>query len=147
MFDEEWYEETEDWDAYESDSCYRCGPHCEHWGGDGLCMLEIERQAQESEEYQREFVTENVHCPVCGEQLTEFKIPATELWLWPGDFYNPMIALDIYGILGAPKGVLHHHENVYHIWVGLGQYGKEKLIRLTDKEELHDRQNSTLAHR
>jgi hypothetical protein len=134
---DDWLEdidEGEDYDEYdpsENDLCAHCGPSCEHWGGDGLCMLQIEQQANEAQEYEEEFVHQNVHCPECGVKLTMYDIPVNELWLWPGDFYNPMIALNIYAVYDAPKGELHRKLDICHIWVGEGEGREEKLIRLT----------------
>lgn len=131
---EDYYDEPEEEERWE-DPCSRCGPWCEHWAGDGLCMLVIEQQAKDHEEYYRECVTDNVHCPVCGKLLTEYKVPTDTLWTWPGDFYNPMIALGIFCAYDTPKGVLHSHNEVYHIWTGEGKYRQEKLIRLIGEDK------------
>src|SRR3990172_1608441 len=99
------------------DSRHHCDPWCECWGGDGLCMLEIERQVEEAEEFEMLYVAK-AFCPVCGLALTEYSIPTDKLWAWPGDFYNPMIALEIFAVYDAPKGEFHRHGNLAHIWVG-----------------------------
>lgn len=122
----------------DGDPCDHCGPSCEHWGGDGICELAIEQYANEHEEYYHHYVTEGVHCPVCGAILTEYRVPVDEIWLWPGDFYNPMIALDIYAVYDAPKGIVHRHDQVYHIWVGKGEFRSEKLVRLLGKGKVVD---------
>jgi len=85
-----------DWEEDELDewanicSPLRCG---DCWGGDGICMLEIEQLAAEQEDFERHYVQKGVPCPHCGAALTQYQIPTTRLWVWPGGFYNPMIAL------------------------------------------------------
>jgi hypothetical protein len=134
---DDWYEEEEEeddedmWVDYDDgDPCRHCGPHCPEWGGDGLCMVEIRALSEEADDFTKRFVTENYTCPVCGKGLTLYSIPVDTLWEWPGGFYNPMIALDIYGALGVPKGELHRDGNLVHIWVGEGEYRSEKLVQL-----------------
>ena len=122
------------------DPCDRCGPWCECWGGDGLCMLAIEQQAQEAEQFYKKYVSDNQPCPHCGKELTRYHIPVDRLWFWPGEWpdgehYNPMIALDIFAVIDAPKGEVHkpvqgRFYRFHHIWVGQGQYRSEKLIML-----------------
>jgi hypothetical protein len=138
--DDDWYfdyddDEADDFNEYESsdDPCDHCGPTCEFWGGDGICDLVLQQQAEESADYEAEHVTVNVICPVCGQILTMYDVQTGELWTWPGDWYNPMIALNIYAVYDAPKGELHRADNICHIWVGNGEYRREKLIRLLER--------------
>jgi hypothetical protein len=134
------YLEDFPWDDFDDEvdefSCDNCGPWCEHWGGDGLCMLAIAQSGAENEHYEANFVTPNVTCPECGKILTMYEIPVDELWLWPGDFYNPMIALDIFAVYDAPKGEIHRHGDLCHIWVGTGEHRRECLILLSGKDGL-----------
>lgn len=125
-------DEADDWDdgdSYDDGVCtpMKCG---DCWGGDGICMLEIEAQARQGDEYARLYVSESVPCPVCGALLNEYKIPVEKLWTWPGDFYNPIIPLGIFAVYDVPKGVVHDAGNVHHIFVGDGEYRSEKLITL-----------------
>jgi len=126
----------DDWeDDYDEDPCSKCGPWCEQWGGDNLCMLEIEEQARQGEEFEKRHVSIS-KCPVCGKVLKQFSIPADELWIWPGEwpndpnrYYTPMIALfEVYGAIYTPKGVFHSDGNIHHIWTG--DKDNQKLIRL-----------------
>lgn len=134
--------DSEDWDddgwpddKWFSDPCSSCGPECQYWGGDGLCELALERLASETEDYQQNFVVPGVACPVCGVELTQYEIPTDELWIWPGDFYSPTIALNIYAVLDAPKGLLHSSGKFHHIYTGSYDKNKEeKLIFLSGKE-------------
>ena len=126
-WDDELYD---DYNPCDDDPCSHCGIWCDHWGGDGLCLLQIEQQAMEDEEYHKNYLTENVPCPVCGKYLNQYEIPTDKLWTWPGGFYNPMIALEIYSAYGVAKGEVHHKNNVYHVWIGDGKYREEKLIKL-----------------
>lgn len=137
-YDDDWFavpadELVEDDDE---DYCDHCGPWCEHWGGDGLCELILEEQARQAEEFERLYVEKDTRCPVCGQVLICYSIPTDELWTWPGDFYNPIIALEIYAIYGAPKDELHRSGNLVHIWIGEGQYREEKLVRLTGNKKV-----------
>lgn len=125
-----WEDDWEESDEYAELSCDNCGPWCEHWAGDGLCMLAIEQQAAEWDDYYAKYVTKNVHCPVCGAKLTMYAIPTDKLWTWPGHFYNPMIALDIFCVYDAPKGEIHNCAGIHHIWTGTGKLRQEKLIHL-----------------
>lgn len=121
--------DEDDWDEDDwDDPCDRCGPWCEHWGGDGLCVLALEQFAAEREEFEK-YVFERRTCPVCGVELIEYQITVDKLWQWPGDI-NPIIGLEIYAALGTPKGELHRAGPLCHIWVGEGEYRQEKLIRL-----------------
>lgn len=137
-YEEDW---SDDWDDEDDESAADydfetengiCSPSAcgECWGGDGICMREIEEQARQDEEYARLYVSENVACPVCGAVLIEYKIPTDALWCWPGDFYNPMIPLGIFAVYDAPKGVVCRKDNVHHIWVGDGKFRTEKLINI-----------------
>ena len=128
--DLEMLEEDESDDEDYGDPCYHCGPGCEHWMGDDLCEFVIDQQAKEADEYHTNYVKENYYCPKCGKELTLYQIPTDQLWQWPGDFYNPMIALDIYAIYGAPKGLIHSVGNIHHVFVGDGKFRDEKLIEL-----------------
>jgi hypothetical protein len=110
-------------------ACEHCGMWCEHWMGDNLCELEIEQQAKEDEEYNSKYVNQRL-CPICNQSLTCYQIPVDTLWTWPGDFYNPLIALNIYAACGVSKGECHHKGNVYHIWIGEGENRREELIQL-----------------
>lgn len=137
---DEYYEETdyEEEDAEDEFSCDHCGPWCSDWGGDGLCMLAIEQQANEQEEYDKNFIKENQTCPVCKQSLKQYEVPVDELWTWPGDFYNPMVAIGIFGILDTPKGEIHRSGNLCHVWVGAGEYREEKLILLSGKRSIEE---------
>lgn len=141
MTDERDYYDDEDFDEgyddYADDPCRHCGPSCDEWGGDGICMVEIREQARQDEEYTKYYVHESVHCPNCGKELTMFDIPMDELWLWPGDFYNFFIPLSIYAVYDVPKGELHRFENTVHVWIGVGENRHEKLIRLLGKGNYH----------
>lgn len=144
-YDEEEEDDDDDDDENWGDPCSRCGPWCEHWAGDGLCMLAIEQQAQEAERFEKKYVTENVDCPHCGKGLTRYQIPTDRLWVWPGEwpggeYYNPMIALDIFAVMDTPKGEVHppldgRFYRFYHIWVGEGEFRRESLIMLNKPVE------------
>lgn len=134
-----WYDDEfwEDDDFEYELSCDNCGPWCEHWGGDGLCMLAIVAQAAESDHYHDNFVTEDAVCPGCNKKLTMYEIPTDKLWVWPGDFYNPMIALEIFAVYDASKGEVHPREGkTHHIWVGQGPGARECLIKLSGQDGL-----------
>ena len=117
-------EECDDWDSLPC-SPWKCG---DCWGGDNICMKEIEYQRQQDEEWQQYHVTENVPCPVCNKCLTSYWIPGQELWTWSAEFFNIFIALEVYAVMDAPKGLLHSHGNLHHIWVGEGECREEKLV-------------------
>lgn len=133
-----WLDDNIDDDSWD-DPCDRCGPWCEYWGGDGLCMVIIEQQAKETERFEQKYVSTQ-SCPHCNIKLTLYQIPTDQLWTWPGEwpgdeYYSPMIALDIFSVLGAPKGEVHHPIDsrfcrFHHIWVGEGEYRRESLIML-----------------
>lgn len=108
-YDDRYDDEDEVGDDWKN-ACDRCGPWCEHWGGDGLCELVLDQMAREDDEFYKRYVSEGIGCPVCGMSLTEYRIPVDKLWLWPGGFYNPMIALDIYLVMDASKGEIHGME-------------------------------------
>lgn len=139
-------DDSDDWDpddndetwALEDNPCDHCGPRCKNWGGDGLCMLQINALADESQDFEENFVKDNQECPICHKKLTQYEIPTDNLWEWPGDFYNSIIALNIYAVMDAPKGEIHHSENLYHIYVGDGEYREEKLILLTGDNHAED---------
>ncbi len=128
----EWYDEDCDDDLYSDsgDPCDHCGPHCGHWGGDGLCMLEIEELARQHEEYEKRYYRQAAICPVCRHRLPRYDIETDELWVWPGGWYSPIIGLEIYAAYGMPKGEIHRAGNVCHIWIGEGEARHEKLVRL-----------------
>ncbi len=135
--DEDW-DNDEDWDEW-ANTCSpsRCG---DCWGGDGICMLEIEQLAAEQEDFEQHYMQRAVQCPHCGAVLTQYQIPTTQLWTWPGGFYSPMIALDIFAVYDAPKGEVHEpvtgrFYNLHHIWVGIGEHRRECLIMLALGEE------------
>jgi len=123
-----WYDEEDEY-LESQDPCDNCGPWCEHWGGDGLCLLAIEQQQKEWEKFEREFYSIQ-RCPVCGKTLEQWEIPVNKLWVFPGEF-NPMIGLSIYGAYDIPKSIIHIDRNVYHIWVG--QKYNQKLIKLQEQ--------------
>jgi hypothetical protein len=102
--------------------------------GDGLCELVIEEQARETKEYEEKHHRKS-RCPICGKELDEYDVKADKLWVWDSDWYNPLIALSIYGPIGVPKGVIHSKGNVYHIYVGDGENRNEKLVRLIGGED------------
>ena len=128
--DDDMWDEDDAWRDDEP-SCDNCGPWCGHWGGDGLCMLAIEQEAAMSYEYDVNFVTEKVSCPVCGKPLTQYEIPVDEIWTWPGDFYPPMKAIEIMGILDTPKAIICQYQqtsgDIFHVIIG-GSPPVEKLI-------------------
>lgn len=148
-YDEDYDDDYDDWDDDEEESggwdSMICTPqNCgECWGGDGLCMREIEAMATEHEEFHKKYVSENIECPHCKARLTRYQIPTTELWTWPGVwpggvYYSPMIALGIFAVMDAPKGEVHppadgRFYTYHHIWVGEGEYRDEKLIMLDKK--------------
>lgn len=124
-----------DEDDYNDDPCFHgCHYTCEHWGGDGICMLEVEELARQDQEYQEKYVTQT-SCPVCQQALTQYAIPTDEIWHWPGNFYSPIIAVSIFCVLDVPKGVLHSQDNIHHIWIGEGEFRTEKLIHLMGKPQ------------
>ena len=57
-WDDELYD---DYNPCDDDPCSHCGIWCDHWGGDGLCLLQIEQQAMEDEEYHKNYLTEMYH--------------------------------------------------------------------------------------
>lgn len=145
-YDDDYDDDYDDWeeDEYDDGICTpgKCG---ECWGGDGICMAEIEQMAKQAEEFEKKYVSHNVGCPHCAALLTQYQIPTDQLWVWPGEwpggvYYSPMIALDIFAIYGAPKGEVHppvdgRFYRFHHIWVGEGEYRSEKLIMLNLTKE------------
>ena len=124
-FEDEWDEEE---DFYDDEyPCHNCGPWCPHWLGDGICELVVEEQARQWEEYMKKH-KRKAKCPVCGKELEEYDVKAQKLWTWDIGWYDPLIALHIYGPYDIEKGVIHSKGNVYHIWVG--DKKNQKLIRL-----------------
>lgn len=126
--------DDEDIGHWNEPDCGRCGPWCDEWGGDGLCMLQIRAQGNEGADYDRQCVQENILCPVCGKTLTQYAIPTDTLWVWPGNFYGPMIGLGVYGPLDVPKSEMHRWQmgngTLCHIWTGDPETGQQ-LILLT----------------
>ncbi len=57
--EDDWIGIDEEYESWDDDPCDRCGPWCEHWGGDGLCMLAIEQQAKETKEFEMKYVSTN----------------------------------------------------------------------------------------
>jgi hypothetical protein len=134
-FEDEYFDDVDDPPICSPSQCGDC------WMGDNLCEKELEQQASESEDYEKKYVTQNVACLVCGVSLTQYEIPTDKLWVWPGvwpdgAYYNPIIALNIFAMYGAPKGEVHGAVTngtgtYWHIWVGTGKYRSEKIIKLT----------------
>jgi hypothetical protein len=116
----------------------KCG---DCWLGDNLCQQELDQMESESAHFESHYVQTEVTCPGCSMVLTSYQIPANELWVWPGvwpedHYYSPIMALNIFAAMGAPKGEVHEpakveDATVHHIWIGSGKYRTEKLIRLT----------------
>jgi len=125
MVEDDDYPEEDDF--FDDDElCLNCGPSCKFWAGDGLCELAWNIQSR-SQEYEERFVSE-VHCPVCGKLLKQYCVLSDVIWQWRANFYNPLIALSIYGAYDCQKGIFHNSENIYHIWVG--DKDNEKLVKL-----------------
>lgn len=95
-----------------------------YWGGDGICMVEIRQQAAEHEDYFKHHVSRR-QCPVCRKDLICYDVRTDELWVWPGDWYSPMVGLLVYAAYGVEKGELHR--------IGQGENREECLIRLLGK--------------
>ena len=112
-------------------SCDNCGPWCDDWMGDGLCRVDIEEYARQAEDYKKRH-TRVAECPICHQELPEHDVLGVkELWVWKPAFYDARIAIfDVYGALWLKKGEVHHHGNMYHIWVEWGDGRKESLVRL-----------------
>ena len=113
--------------------CSRCGPECPEWGGDGLCMIEINQQAQEFDHYFELFPVTDVFCPICGVKLPCYSVPESELWSWSE--FSPLIGLEVYSAHSVPKGEHHRDGNLVHIWIG-SQSEEGRLIRLLGKHTL-----------
>lgn len=123
------FEDPDDWDI--DDMCDHCGPWCEHWGGDGLCMLVLQEQGRQRKHYHENHVRDST-CPVCGAELEEYDVYSRdgELWSWNPEFYDVMIGLEVYTPYFVPKGELHHEGDVYHVWMGTDENRTEKLIKV-----------------
>ncbi len=120
-------------DDYEQEGCRHCGPWCDDWVGDNLCQMELDLQRENDKAYHKDFYRET-SCLICKKPLPEYDIKADELWMWPGDWFDPFIPLfEIYHAYGIKKGVLHSEGNRHHIFVGEGDLMEEKLIRLLGK--------------
>jgi len=137
-YEVEYPDEFEDYeDAEDYYSCDNCGPWCPHWGGDGLCELEIEAFAKEHEDFEKKYKSQRL-CPVCNESLECWQIPDVDtLWQWSAQ-HHPLIGLEIYRAYGVPKGVVHSKGNIYHVWIGEGEYREEKLIQPLGKQEVQN---------
>lgn len=124
----EFYDEFEELEYHDDDPCVRCGPWCEYWMGDNLCKLAIEELANEQGEFESKYKSQRL-CPVCNQSLECWQIPdVDELWLWSAQ-HHPIIGLEIYRAYGVPKGVVHSKGNIYHVWIGEGEYREGKLIQ------------------
>lgn len=134
------WEDYDDWEEYEDDwddPCSNCGPWCPHWGGDGLCMVEIEAQAEMRKEYEVQHVRDS-KCPVCGKKMKEYDIYAgTEAkpWLWSAGWYYPILGIEVLGPLWLNKDVIHGEGRVFHVWIEWGSGREERLLRYLTKEE------------
>lgn len=126
--DDDFPEEGEEDEDDSGDPCDHCGPECKHWMGDNLCEEDLDRLEKATEEFKSRYVNDRL-CPVCNKSFKCYQIPGVdELWHWPGDM-DWRIAVDFWGILQTPKGVIHSKGNVYHIWTYAGEYREEKLIQ------------------
>ena len=129
--DEPWMDIDDYEDIEEDEDCDTCGPWCPEWGGDELCMIAIEEQTRQREEYLKRH-TRAATCPVCGAELTEYDVYAgdNEPWTWSAGFYDPMIAvMDVMGPLWLNKGILHSQGRVHHVWIEWGTGRDERLLR------------------
>lgn len=132
---DEYWEDDEDYNDW-GDPCDPCDMSCEHWGGDGICLLAIDMQEKDEKEYAEKYTRENTRCPVCGNYMTQFHIPTDKLWQWPGGRWefagNGMLGLMVYGAYDCAKGVLCKKDigkyTYFHIWVG--KTDNQKLIKL-----------------
>jgi hypothetical protein len=128
-YDEEYAEDIES-----GDGCDHCGPWCDDWGGDGLCMLVIKEQARQRAEYDRKHTGER-NCPICKKRMPRFDcLNVDKLWEWSLEPYDPMIGLEVLGPQWLDKGELHHKDNLYHVWIGEGEHRKEILLRLIPRK-------------
>jgi len=118
-------------------SCDNCGPWCDSWGGDGLCMREIEAQTKMRKEYEKNHIRK-AKCPICGKELTEYDVYAgskPEPWTWNAGWYYPILAIEVMGALWLKKDVIHGKDQVFHVWIEWGTGKEERLLRyLTEKE-------------
>jgi hypothetical protein len=136
--DEEYWLDEED--LYDEDelSCDNCGPWCPDWGGDGLCMVAIEEQARQRDEYVKKHVRD-ARCPVCGAALREYDVYSGDgkPWTWSAGFYDPMIAvMDVLGPMWLNKGVFHSKDRVHHVWIEWGAGREERLLRYLEENPL-----------
>lgn len=144
-FPDEYGEDCEeDWES--DDPCDNCGPWCNEWGGDGLCMLVINEQARQRREYDRKH-TGTRKCPICKKKLKRYDcLNVDSLWSWSLDPYDPMIAIDVLGPLWLNKGEIHHKGNLYHVWIEWGSGKEERLIRLLPRKLEKERsQNESIV--
>jgi len=131
--DEYMDELEEEWE----DPCSNCGPHCPDWGGDGICMLEIEAQTKMRKEYEEKHIRKS-KCPVCGKELTEYDVFASgeaEPWVWNAGWYYPILGIEVLGALWLNKGIIHSKERVFHVWIEWGTGKEERLLKYLTKEE------------
>lgn len=133
-----YYEETAE-DIFDSDdSCDNCGPWCDDWGGDNLCMAVIREQTKQRSEYERKHTGER-NCPVCKKRLKRYDcLNVNELWNWSMEPYDPIFGLEVLGPLWLNKAEIHHKGNLYHVWIEWGPpTGKEeRLLRLIPREQI-----------
>jgi hypothetical protein len=129
--DAEWDDDEEDYSRDDEVSCLNCGPECPAWVGDGLCEIALAWEQTMHDQYM-DLHSGQQPCPVCGAMLISYEIATDQLWIWPGgDWpYSPMVGLEIYAILAAPKGEIHRQADVVHIFVGDGELRRECLIIL-----------------
>ena len=126
--------EQEEWE--EEYSCDNCGSWCPEWGGDGLCMLEIEEQSKMRKEYEENH-TRKGKCPICGKELDEYDIYAGEAepFTWSAGWYYPILGIEVLGPLWLNKGVIHGKDGIFHVWIEWGTGKQERLLHYLTKEE------------
>jgi len=129
------YSNPFDEDEEDEEDCSHCGPWCPDWGGDGICMVDCENMQHECEDYLAKHKLSGVMCPVCQKNLDCFSVRTDQIWVWPGDWYDPRVGLfEVYAAYDCSKGVIHSKGNIHHIWIGEGEYQEEKLINLLGKK-------------
>ena len=119
------YEEEENYE-----DCVGCGPWCSEWGGDGPCIIAIEDQNRQREEYMKRH-TRSSRYPICGAKLTEYDVYAKEAepWMWSAGSYDPMIAvMDAMGPLRLNKGILHSQGRVHQVWIEWDSGREDRLL-------------------